>query len=137
MRMPVHRLLLEGQPTGLVALPCEGFVARAVGCWRWGGRVPRGMALWLAPCRAIHTVGLPRPIELAFCDGAGRILRLVAPVAPHRIAWCRAAAGAFELRTGTALRLGLRAGQRLQVERRAAAQRPAGGEESEGGRGNG
>jgi hypothetical protein len=110
-------VLLDGEPTGLLALSCERFAARALGCWRWGGRVPRGMALWLAPCSAIHTFGLPRSIEVAFCDRSGRILRLVAPVEPHRLAWCRAAAGAFELRAGTSVRLGLRTGQCLQLER--------------------
>jgi hypothetical protein len=110
------QVLLDGEPTGLLAVPCERLIARAVGCWRWGGRVPRGMALWLSPCAVIHTVGLPRSIEVAFCDRSGRILSVVAPVVPYRLAVCRAAAGAFELRSGTVLRLGLRAGRCLQLE---------------------
>jgi hypothetical protein len=113
------RLLLDGEPTGLFAWRCEKFLARCLGCWRWHGRVPRGMALWLAPCRSIHTIGLPRSIEVAFCDPHGRILKLVAPVAPHRLAWCAAAASACEMRTGTSLRLALRVGRRLQLEVRA------------------
>lgn len=113
----MRRVLLDGEPTGLLALSCERFTARALGCWRWGGRVPRGMALWLAPCSVVHTFGLPRSIDVAFCDRSGRILSVWAPVEPHRLAWCRAAAGAFELRAGTSLRLGLRAGQCLQLER--------------------
>ena len=116
MRVAAPRVLLDGEPSGLVAWPCERFLARTVGCWRWGGRLPRGMAVWLAPCRAIHTIGLPRSIEVAFCDRAGCILRLVAPLVPHRLAWCPRASGAFELRTGSALRLGLCVGRRLHLE---------------------
>lgn len=112
--------MLEGEPTGLFVVPCEAFLPRVLGCWRWGGRVPRGLALWLSPCRAVQTFGLPRAIEVAFCDHHGTILRLLAPLVPHRVAWCRAAAGAFELRTGTTLRLGLHVGQRLHPDRHAA-----------------
>ena len=113
---PTRRLLLDGEPTGLLAWPCERFLARTVGCWRWGGRVPPGVALWLAPCSAVHTFGLPRSIEVAFCDRSGLILRVLAPLEPHRLGWCRGAAGAFELRTGSAVRLQLRAGRRLQLD---------------------
>ncbi len=31
----------------------------------------------LEPCRQVHTVGMRFPIDVAFCDRAGRVLRVV------------------------------------------------------------
>jgi len=59
--------------------------------------------LVLRPCRQIHTVGMRFPIDVAFCDRRGLVLR-TATVAPWRVTrpvWrssfvLEAAAGAFD-----------------------------------------
>ena len=52
----------------------------------------RGLARWpdysglllLAPCRDIHTIGLKRPIDLAFVDHRGRVIASLRYVEPNR-----------------------------------------------------
>jgi uncharacterized protein len=60
-------------------------------------------ALVLRPCRQIHTLGMHFPIDVAFCDRHGVVLRTrtVAPWRVTRPVWrsgfvVEAAAGAFE-----------------------------------------
>jgi len=60
-------------------------------------------ALVLRPCRQIHTLGMRFPIDVAFCDRRGVVLRTrtVAPWRVTRLVWrsgfvVEAAAGAFE-----------------------------------------
>jgi hypothetical protein len=60
-------------------------------------------ALVLRPCRQIHTIGMRFPIDVAFCDRDGVVLRTatVAPWRVTRLVWragfvVEAAAGAFE-----------------------------------------
>lgn len=66
------------------------------------------------PVRSVHTFGMKVPIDVAFCDADGRVLRL-ATVQPWRIAtsWraqkvVEAAAGAFET-------WGVRPGSTLEI----------------------
>ena len=79
------------------------------------GEIASGFALGLPGCRQVHTALLPGPLDVAFCDRDGRVLRLVASLTPWRvsgyvagaaIAW-EAAAGALApwLREGDALLL--------------------------------
>ena len=70
--------------------------------------------LLLVPCSAIHTVGMGYPIDVAFLEQDGRIMRLDEAVLPGRLmlsAW--GAAGVLELSLGGAQRLQLAAGERL------------------------
>jgi uncharacterized membrane protein (UPF0127 family) len=67
-------------------------------------------ALVLRPCRQVHTLGMRFPIDVAFCDREGVVLRTVTvpPWRITRVVWrsgfvVEAAAGSFErwqLRTG-------------------------------------
>ena len=59
-----------------------------------------GWAVWLAPCRAIHTFWLARPIDVLFLDRRLRVHRRIDSLAPGRIAWCRSAHSALELPAG-------------------------------------
>lgn len=73
--------------------------------------------LVLRPCRQIHTVGMRFPIDVAFCDRDGVVLRTVT-VAPWRVTrpvWrarfvLEAAAGSFD-------RWQLRPGDAIEVKR--------------------
>ncbi|MFN8034400.1 MAG: DUF192 domain-containing protein [Acidimicrobiia bacterium] len=67
------------------------------------GRERLDGALVLRPCRQVHTFGVRFPIDVAFCDRFGRVLRVTtvqrrrvsAPVRDSAMA-IEAAAGAFE-----------------------------------------
>src|SRR3954464_1067041 len=73
-------------------------------------------ALVLRPCRQIHTLGMRFPIDVAFCDRGGVVLRTVT-VAPWRVTRpvgragfvVEAAAGAFD-------RWRLRPGDTIEVK---------------------
>ena len=73
-------------------------------------------ALVLRPCRQVHTLGMRFPIDVAFCDRHGLVLRTVtvAPWRVTRVVWragfvVEAAAGAFD-------RWQLRAGDTVEVK---------------------
>jgi uncharacterized protein len=60
-------------------------------------------ALVLRPCRQVHTLGMRFPIDVAFCDRSGVVLRTrtVAPWRVTRVVWrsgfvVEASAGAFD-----------------------------------------
>jgi len=59
-----------------------------------------GQALWLAPCRAVHTCGMRMAIDVVFLDAHDQILRVCAPLRPNRSAWCWRAHSVVELAAG-------------------------------------
>jgi uncharacterized membrane protein (UPF0127 family) len=106
---------------------CAGPVERARGLL---GRPapPPGVALWITPCSAVHTCGMRYPIDVAFVDERGLVVRVVPDCPPWRAAADRRAASALEMRAGESARLGLRAGERLFLP--TLARKPAVREES-------
>jgi uncharacterized membrane protein (UPF0127 family) len=83
---------------------------------RW--RLPAGHGLLLRPCRAVHTLGMTRPIDVVFVARDGRVVDLRRGLGWGRIAYCRRAAAVIELAAGDAWRLGLWRGCRVAcVER--------------------
>lgn len=58
----------------------------------------KGNALWIIPCDGIHTFGMTFPIDVAYLDAQGRILRVYHRLAPFRIA-------ALSLKTESVLEL--------------------------------
>ena len=50
-----------------------------------------GGLLVFAPCRSVHTFGMRQPIDVAFVDGHGRVLKAVRGMPPRRMAGCRGA----------------------------------------------
>jgi uncharacterized membrane protein (UPF0127 family) len=73
-------------------------------------------ALVLRPCRQVHTLGMRFPIDVAFCDRSGVVLRTVtvSPWRVTRVVWrsgfvAEAAAGSFE-------RWHLQAGDTIEVK---------------------
>lgn len=69
-------------------------------------------ALIIRPCKAIHTWGLTRAIDVAFMDKEGVVLKLQT-VQPRRNLCCWNAAVAVEMDSGTAMRIGMEVGQRF------------------------
>ena len=59
-------------------------------------REPPPYALLLPRCASVHTFGMRFPLDVAFFDSEGRLLRLVREVPPGRLVACRGAAAALE-----------------------------------------
>jgi uncharacterized membrane protein (UPF0127 family) len=73
-------------------------------------------ALVLRPCRNVHTVGMRFPIDIAFCDRDGIVIRTcslrpwrLSPVVPRAALAIEAPVGAFE-------RWNLQVGDKLEVK---------------------
>jgi len=100
--------------TPLTLEPAHGFGARLIG---WLGRryLHANAALWLHPCRAVHSIGMRVPIDVVFLDAEGMVLRVVAGMTPGRVAWLRGARSVIELPAGGARRRGLVPGLRLAL----------------------
>jgi uncharacterized protein len=73
-------------------------------------------ALVLRPCRNVHTVGMHFPIDVAFCDRDGVVIR-VCCLRPWRLSrFVPRAALAIEARSGAFERRGLHIGDKVEVE---------------------
>jgi len=77
----------------------HGFSARLLGlhafatlAWHTG--------LWISPCRAVHTFGLPYAIDVVFLGRDTRVLGHVHALGPNRVAWRLAAHSVVELPAG-------------------------------------
>ena len=77
--------------------------------------LPGEHGLLLPRTRSVHTFGMRFPIDVVFVDRDLRVLRVVRDLRPRRIATCRNAAAAIEMRAGEADRL--RAGLSLRRAR--------------------
>jgi uncharacterized protein len=74
-------------------------------------------ALLIPRCRSVHTIGMRFPIDVLFVDRSWRVVRVIRDLPPWRLASCREAAAAIEVRAGEADRL--RAGLSLRRARAA------------------
>jgi uncharacterized protein len=100
---PPGRLVLEGAdgPTS-VAERCylaRSPLARSVGLLATPD-LAADEALWLEPCASVHSVGLRARIGCAFLAADGRVLRVVDPLAPGRVASARGARAVVECPAG-------------------------------------
>jgi uncharacterized membrane protein (UPF0127 family) len=95
------------------------------------GRPPPqpGHAMWIAPCRAVHTWGMSYPIDVAFLDQRGLVVQVAPNCAPCKAYVDRRASSVLELRAGECARLHLRAGERLTLPAPPARGVPAAAEE--------
>jgi len=48
-----------------------------------------GKGLWLLPANSIHTIGMSFPIDVAYLDKTGRLIRLYHSLPPFRVAAIR------------------------------------------------
>jgi uncharacterized membrane protein (UPF0127 family) len=73
-----------------------------------------GEGLVLTPCRAVHTLGMSYPVDVAFVDRRGAVVAVYNRLAPgHRSCRHKTAAYALELPAGTLARCGTREGDTL------------------------
>lgn len=73
-------------------------------------------ALILAPCSSIHTFFMRFPIDVAFVDRSGVIVRATPALAPWRIAIAFGAFAVVELPAGTLAAADTRRGDRLRLQ---------------------
>ena len=79
------------------------------------GRDSHEGALVLRPCRHVHTAGMRFPIDVAFCDAEGVVLRTVT-LAPWRLSpYVLRAAFVVEAEAGAFGRWRLQPGDRLEL----------------------
>ncbi len=88
---------------------CESRIERGRGLL-FRRRPDHQTAYLLKNCRAVHTIGMGYPIDVLFCDAAGRILRIEYGLRPCRIARERRAAQVWELDAGAVRQWGWRVG---------------------------
>lgn len=76
--------------------------------------LPPGHGLLLERCRAVHTVGMRRAIDVVFLSADGAVVDLRRGLGAGRVAVCGRAASVLELAAGDAWRLGLWTGCRVR-----------------------
>ena len=96
--------LLRNSRTGRIVATridrLSSFLQRAVGLL---GRttIRPGEGAWIAPCGAIHTLGMQAALDVIFIDSADRVIRTVSNVRPNRLLLaCRGARAVVELGHG-------------------------------------
>lgn len=63
--------------------------------------LPAGEALWIKPCKSVHTIGMKFPIDLVFLDRDMRVVRLAENIPPNRFSpFVFRASGVLELPVG-------------------------------------
>jgi uncharacterized membrane protein (UPF0127 family) len=61
---------------------------------------PAGVALVLAPCRCVHTLGMRWPLDLVWLAAGGAVVRVDRDVGPRRVRACRRARAVVEVPAG-------------------------------------
>jgi protein-S-isoprenylcysteine O-methyltransferase Ste14/uncharacterized membrane protein (UPF0127 family) len=80
------------------------------------GELLPGEGLWLDPCRQVHMFGMRYPVDVAFLDADGRVVRAIAGLAPGRISpRVDSARSVLELPAGTLERFGLGEHSRVEI----------------------
>ena len=73
--------------------------------------------LWIAPCEAVHTIGMKFPIDVLFLDKKRKVLKIVKNMKKWRMAACLRAHSALELQAGRSEATGTKAGHQLELEK--------------------
>lgn len=79
------------------------------------GRDGIGGALVLSPCRSVHTLGMRFPIDVAYVDADGVVIK-VTHMRRNRVGWpVRKAKTVIEAEAGAFERWGLQRGQQVEL----------------------
>ena len=79
--------------------------------------LPDRHALLLAPCNAVHTIGMQFPIDVLFVNREGRIVKIVERLGSWRMAGALRACVTVELAAGMVRRTRVAVGDRLAIQR--------------------
>jgi uncharacterized membrane protein (UPF0127 family) len=98
--------------------------ARRTGLLARTGLAP-GEALWIVPCRGVHTIGMKFTIDIVALDGDGRVIDRVSRLRPCRIRFPRrGTAGVLELPEGALELSGTELGHRIEFQDEKGDRRP-------------
>jgi len=75
-----------------------------------------GDGLWIAPCEAVHTIGMKFPIDVLFLDRKLRVVKVRREMPQWRIAGSFRAHSVLELPSGTAQATSTAPGDQLAFE---------------------
>ena len=78
-------------------------------------RLPDGTALILAPCNAVHTIGMRFAIDVVFADREGRVVKVSRSVRPWRVSAAWRGFATIELAAGAIDDAGLEPGDVVTV----------------------
>jgi len=81
------------------------------------GGIPGGCVLWISPCRGIFTVGNNQPVDIAFLDKDGTVVKILRNFPPDNFAdSVPAAVSAIEMPADVLSRSKTAVGDRLEFE---------------------
>lgn len=81
--------------------------------------LPVDNALWLRPCKGIHTIGMKYAIDVLFIDSKNRVKKVSTNLPPYRI--CRAVKGThsvIELPAGSVQNTEIKRGDKILIQSR-------------------
>jgi uncharacterized protein len=111
--MVLRQLAVNGTPAGWPVACCETLCSRLLG--QLVAPQQRDWVWMLRPCNAVHSMFLRQPLDVAFCDAEGLIIRVIAPLRPWRCAVVRGAVSAWEFPASALGQLSLTRGDRLSL----------------------
>jgi uncharacterized membrane protein (UPF0127 family) len=76
-----------------------------------------GEGLWIAPCEAVHTIGMKFPIDVLFLDRKRRVLKIRSNMGKWRMAVCLRAHSVLEVPAGAASAADTKVGDQLEFEK--------------------
>ena|SRR6266567_1249913 len=75
-----------------------------------------GQALWIVPCRGVHTLAMHYPLDVIYLDQAGYVVDIQARIKPWRFAPIHLrAASVLELPSGVIQRSGTVIGDQIEI----------------------
>lgn len=75
-----------------------------------------GQALWIVPCRGVHTFAMRFPLDVIYLDSRGSVIELLRNIPPWRVAPMRMrAASVLELPVGAIRDSATEAGDRIEL----------------------
>lgn len=79
-------------------------------------RFDEGEALWIRPCKSVHTIGMRFPIDVVFLDKSNVVIAIKKNLPSNRFTglYLRAAS-VLELPAGTLQAAGIKVGDRLEI----------------------
>src|ERR1035438_9416196 len=89
---------------------------RRTGLLKHTGLEP-GEGLWIAPCEAVHTIGMKFPIDVLFLDKKKKVLKIRPAMPRWRMAVSLFAHSVLELPSGRAAETQTAAGDQLEFEK--------------------
>ncbi|NLI70475.1 MAG: DUF192 domain-containing protein [Firmicutes bacterium] len=99
-------------------IPARTFLQRLRGLM-FTKKMPAGKALMLTPCRGVHTFFMRYPVDILFLDHDFKVLEVCPALKPNRFSpIIKKACHVLEFSPGTIYRLGIRPGDRLEINGR-------------------